>query len=202
MKKNLLAILFMAVLMFGADGCLTPEQVQQIATQQEKLQSSVNTLQSTAADITQQLTTAGIVDPNLNKKVEHLNAEINKVQADISVVSTAVKNVELTGDSLQDFIAMARAGNAASSAFNPYALPIEAALAVLSGFLAWLAKRKAAEAAKTKTALTEVVVGNEIYKFKAKVDSPDGLVAASFNAAHNTIQSNETREMVASIKAT
>ena len=47
----------------------------------------------------------------------------------------------------QDWVAMLQAANIASEGFNPYAVPVGVGLSLLSIILAWVAKRKAAEAA-------------------------------------------------------
>jgi outer membrane murein-binding lipoprotein Lpp len=194
--KNSLIVMFLTFLMLvPMSGCLEPSQVQQIATQQAELQSVVDNLQVTAAGISKQLTAGGILDPNLNQKVAHLNEQINKLQSDTMAVADAVKNVKLSGDNLLDFVAMLRAGNAASTAFNPYALPIEAGLGALSVLLAWLAKLKSKEAAQNKTALSEVVTGVEI----AKGYSDE--ISDTIKDAQSITQSSKTTELVAQARS-
>jgi len=150
MKKLILGIIVCVALMVGGVGCeesLTPAQLQALAAQQEVLQLQLDTVQAAAAQITEDLAAAGIVDEEAVGKLAKINEEADKVQAQIAVIAQALAGVPLTGDNAQDFIAQLQAANAASSGFNPYVLPVGTGLTILSIVLGWLAKRKADDAA-------------------------------------------------------
>jgi len=153
MKRLMLGIVLCVVLMFGGAGCeerLTPETLQALAAQQEVLQKQLDTAQAAATKITEQMAAAGIVDEDAVAKLAKINEEADRVQAQIDVIAQALQGVPLTGDAAQDFIAQLQAANAASSGFNPYAVPVGVGLSILSIVLGWLARRNAAAAAKEK----------------------------------------------------
>ncbi|GAH70921.1 unnamed protein product, partial [marine sediment metagenome] len=151
MKRILTCMTLLIVLMFGCAGCeesLTPADIQALAAQQEVLQQQVDTVQAAATQMAEALAAGGIMDPNVVAKVAKLNEEADRLQAQIDVIAQALKDVPLTGDAVQDFIAQLQAANAASSGFNPYVIPIGTGLSILTIVLGWLARRSAAAAAK------------------------------------------------------
>jgi prefoldin subunit 5 len=159
MKKTIVGIivcvaLVCVALMFSTFGCdsngVTPEQLQELAAHRDVLQQQVDTLQEAAAKMAEDLAAAEIVDPEVVAKVAEINEEADRLQAQIDVIAKALEGVDLTGDDLQDFVAMLQAGNAASTGFNPYAIPIGAGLTILNLFLGWLAKRNGDEAGRQK----------------------------------------------------
>lgn len=77
---------------------------------------------------------------------EKVQKETGRVAPQVQDVVTAVKNQELTGNELADWIALLQAGNAASTPFNPYAIPIGAGLTALSAILGAFARKKSIEA--------------------------------------------------------
>ena len=153
MKRVLLGIVLVvaSALMFG--GCeetFTPEQMQALAAQNEVLQLQVDSLQEDAAEIAAVLQATESVDADAIAKLAKINEEVDRVQAQMDILARALKDVSLTGDAAQDFIAQLQAANTASSGVNPYVVPIGAGLSTLSLLLGWLAKRNAAEAAQQK----------------------------------------------------
>lgn len=152
MKRVMLGIvLVVAALMFG--GCeeaFTPEQLQALAAQNEELQQQVDKMQAVAEEIAAEIQAAEIVDANAIAKLAKINEEVDRAQAQISVIARALKGVPLTGDTAQDFISQLQAVNTASGAVNPYVVPIGAGLSALSLVLAWLARREATEKAKAQ----------------------------------------------------
>lgn len=75
-----------------------------------------------------------------------LQEETARVQPQVQDIATAVQGQELTGDELADWIALLQVGNAASTPFNPYAIPIGAGLTALSAILGAFARKKSIEA--------------------------------------------------------
>ena len=75
-----------------------------------------------------------------------LQEETARVVPHVAEIAKAVESQELTGDQLQDWIALLQAGNAASSPFNPWTVPIGAGLTCLSAVLGLFARKKSVEA--------------------------------------------------------
>jgi len=151
MKRVLFGIVLVAALMLG--GCLedfTPDQLQELAAQNEVLQKQVDEMQADAVEIAAEIQAAEIVDDVAVAKLAKINKEIDRLQAQIKVYAKALEGVPLTGDAAQDFISQLQAANTASAPVNPYMVPIGAGLSVLSMVLAWLAQRNGAEASKQK----------------------------------------------------
>lgn len=143
MKRLLLGIIVVVALLFG--GCeetFTPQQMQALAAQNEVLQVQLDKVQVVATEIAAEIQAAEIVDAEALAKLAKLNEEIDRVQALMDGIARALKNVALTGDTAQDFIAQLQAANTASGGVNPYVVPIGAGLSALSLFLGWLAKRE------------------------------------------------------------
>jgi prefoldin subunit 5 len=150
----MLVFIVCAAMMFGGAGCksegLTPAQLQALAAQQEVLQQQVDTMQAAANKLSEDLAAAGIMDPDTVAKINKINEEADRVQAQIALIAQALQGVPLSGDNVQDFIAQLQAINAASAGFNPYVIPVGTGLTILTMVLGFFAKRKAAEAAEQK----------------------------------------------------
>ena len=150
MKRIILEIVLCAVLAMFVIGC-EPSSVQELAAQQDVLQQQIEIVQAAATQMTNDLAISGIVEQDTVDKVAKINAEADKVQAQITLLAQALKDVPLTGDTAQDFIAQLQAANIASSGFNPYVLPVGTALSILSIILGWFVKRNAGIAAAAET---------------------------------------------------
>lgn len=151
MKRLGLGIIVCVALMLG--GCeesFTPAQLQTLAARNEVLQQQLDKVQAVAVKIAAEIEAQGLVNEETLVKVAKINEEADRVQAQIDIIARALQGVPLTGDAAQDFIAQLQAANTVSSGFNPYVVPIGTGLTLLTMFLGWLAKRKAAEAAKNK----------------------------------------------------
>ena len=83
--------------------------------------------------------------------------ETQKVAEQVSEVSSAVSKTPLTGEQVADIIAQVRAGNAATTPWNPYALPIDAGLGLVSIILALFLKKKTSQATLATKTLGSVV---------------------------------------------
>jgi len=187
---------FSVVSLFAFAGCqsITPADLQSMAAQQTVLQQQVDAMQASADKLSADMAAAGIVDPNTQQKIAKINAEADKVQAQIDTIAQAIKSVTLSGDTGQDWISLLQAANAASAPVNPYALPVGAGLTLLSVIFGWLKKK---DADKKTAALTEVVKGGQWFKEKA-----DANTVAAFRAAQDSAQSTDTKQLVGMIKAT
>lgn len=174
MKKLILGIVLCVVLMLGGCGeMLTPGDVQSLASQQTVLQQQLDAIQVAAAGMTDGLAAGGIVDQNTVARLAKINEEADRVQAQINVIAQALSGVLLSGDTTQDLIAQLQAANAASSGFNPYAIPVGAGLSILSLVLGWLARRNAKKykAHKQGVAKTmkEVSASSELKEVEAQL---------------------------------
>ena len=149
MKKLMLAVVLAVALMLGGceEGISPAEQIQDLTAQIENFQKQINGMQEVAKQVEAEIQAAGLVDEEAAAKLAKINADIDKAQAQMDLIATALKNVQLTGDDAQDIIAQLQAANAASSGVNPYAAPIGAGLTALSIILGLVAKWKANEAA-------------------------------------------------------
>lgn len=187
MKRLMLWIIVcVAVMVGGCEEKLTPSQVPALAEQQQVLQQQVDTGQAAAAQMTEKLAAAGIVDPNAAAKLAKINEEVDRIQAQIDIIARGLQDVPLTGDAALDFVAQLQAANAASSGFNPYAVPVGVGLSILSIVLGWLAKRKAAEAAAAQVKYQAHKQGVEL-TMKEVSASTDAEVKAVETQLYNNI---------------
>lgn len=150
MKRVMLGIIVCVAMMFSGAGCeegFTPEA---LTAQIEVLQLQVDEAQAVAVEVAKEIQAAEIVDADAIARLAEINEEVDRVQAQLDVLTRALKGVPITGDAAQDFISQLQAANTASSGLNPYAVPIGAGLSGLSLVLAWLRKREADEAARQK----------------------------------------------------
>ena len=193
--KNLLILSVLIVCSIGFTGCqnITPQDLQTLTARQTELNQQIDTMQAAADELADDMAEAGIVDPNTVQRIAKINAEADKVQAQVDAISAAVSNVKLTGDTGQDWISLLQAANAASAPVNPYALPIGAVISLVGVIFGFLKKK---EAAQKTTALTEVINGGEIFKKSA---TPEAV--AAFKTAQNEAQKTPTtKQQVAVIK--
>jgi len=196
MKKLITLAVLLIISTFALYGCeqaITPADIQALTEQKEALQQQVDVLQEAATQMTADMQAAGILDPCTVAKVAKINAEADKVQLQVNNIAAALKAVQLTGDVTKDWLSMLQAANAASTPFNPYALPIAASL-TLASFIFGLFQRK--QVALSKAALTEVVKGAQVFK-----KSADAAAVTVFKDAQDSAQSASTKELVGAIKA-
>jgi len=149
MRKVMMLCFMMLVL--ATSGCLemlTPEQMQQYAVQAETLVQKVETYQAATADVIKKLADLNLIDANAVAKINHLSAEVDRVQGQVIDTAVAIKNVQLSGDNVQDWINTAIAANRATAPYNPYSQPIDMVLGLAAAVAAWLAAKKIKEAKK------------------------------------------------------
>ena len=149
MRKVMMLCFMMLVL--ATSGCLemlTPEQMQQYAVQAETLVQKVETYQAATADVIKKLADLNLIDANAVAKINHLSAEVDRVQGQVIDTAVAIKNVQLSGDNVQDWINTAIAANRATAPYNPYSQPIDMVLGLTAAVAAWLAAKKIKEAKK------------------------------------------------------
>lgn len=207
-KKSLITLLIVATiilmpLMSGCKNQLKPENVKQIAADINNLTVQLDEYQAASQTLADQMAVTGTFDPDIAAKIAKINAEADKIQTQIKLMSEALKSVELTGDDVQDLITLLQQINAVSAPWNPYAAPAAAGMALLSLILGAIAKAKAKQSsvnkkdAEQKTiALTEVVKGGEFFKKDATADELE-----HFKDAQNKAQlTPETRQLVAALK--
>lgn len=147
-KKFVVLFAVVGLLVAGIAGCneLTLEQVQGLAGQVEQLNGILDQYQTQNLALLQQLADQGQVKPDVIEAAVKVSAEADKVQEQITAIAAAIKQVQPSGDQVQDLIAGAKAANAASTPWNPYAPIIDVGLA-LAAALAAIFWRKSAAAA-------------------------------------------------------
>ena len=163
MRKGM-TLCFM-LLALGTSGCLeslTPEQMQQYAVQAVTLVQKVETYQAATTDVVKKLADLNIIDANTAAKINHLSSEVDRVQGQVIDTAVAIKNVQLSGDNVQDWINTAIAANRTTAPYNPYSQPIDMVLGLAAAVAAWLAAKKIKEAKKK----TEEAAASEL-KYQA-----------------------------------
>jgi len=149
-------ILIATTLALWLGGCqsvnIRPDDLQALADQTQQLSSQVDQFQEQTTATLETLKQNGAVDGNTIAKVEKLQSTINAVQDKTQVIAGAIKNAQYTNpdDGLTTVLQGARAINAASTPFNPYAPLIDIGLGLAAAFAAGLAKKNAQKAAEAQ----------------------------------------------------
>ncbi len=139
-------------LLLFAPGCdrinqIDPDQVRSFAADVNDLTIRVDAYQQAATAAINALQERNAIDPNVAKTVLAANADIDKLQATIQSVASALQGAPYSDSGgLSTMLEGARAANAASAPWNPYAAIIAAALTILSTILGIALKKKSAEA--------------------------------------------------------
>ncbi len=87
-----------------------------------------------------------------------LSDNVGRVQSKVDNIAQAISNMEYGSDETINLLRVLQTGNAASSPFNPYALPIGAAL---TGLIAMLESLRRVEKGKRKYAEHELNNNNK-----------------------------------------
>ncbi|OHB50493.1 MAG: hypothetical protein A2Y10_18010 [Planctomycetes bacterium GWF2_41_51] len=152
----ILAIIVVTVASLWLGGCesinITPYDLQSLADQTSELSSQVDQFQQQTQATLETLKQNGAIDGNTIAKVEKLQSTINAVQDKTQVIAGAIKNAQYTNpdDGLTTVLQGARAANAASTPFNPYAPLIDIGLGLAAAFAAGVAKKNAQKAAEAQ----------------------------------------------------
>ncbi len=145
MNKLILIIYLLAALILP--GCLdqdfTPEQMKQIAGIVEPLNAKVDDYQAATSEVMNTLKTRELITEKTVKEIVKAGREIDRVQPQISSIANAIKAANLGDDNVANWITLLQAANLGSTPWNPYALPITAAL-TLATTIYGLVKRKEA----------------------------------------------------------
>jgi len=168
MKKRILLLVAVLALMLG--GCdeekLSPQDIQQLATQVEQLADKVDGYQETTGRVMATLQDVGIVDEETMAKIEKVGREIDRVQPQIIEMTKVIQDAQLDKGDIANWIAIAQAANQASATYNPYAVPITAGLTLASLIFGFYersqAKKKAAEAEKNGKKYQAAKQGTEL----------------------------------------
>jgi len=149
------AIIIVTGLALALGGCqmpnVQPEAIQSLANQTQQLSSQIDEFQQQTKATLESLKQNGNIDSNALAKVEKLQSGIDAVQNKTAVIADALKNAQYSSsDSLTTVLEGARAANAASTPFNPYAPLIEIGLGLAAATATALAKRNAQKAAEAQ----------------------------------------------------
>jgi len=152
----IVAIIVITVAGLWLGGCesvnITPQDLQSLADQTQQLSSQVDQFQQQTTATLDTLKQNGSIDVNTIAKVERLQSTINAVQDKTQVIAGAIKNAQYTtpDDGLTTVLQGARAANAASAPFNPYAPLIDVGLGLAAALAAAMAKKNAQKAAEAQ----------------------------------------------------
>jgi len=166
MKSHKLSLAILSLILitflFVPGGCdlnqTTPQQMNTLADQVDNLSNQISTLQTQVTVSTDQMLKSGTIDPNSVAKVTKFNNEINKVRAQISQITEAIRNGSYNpnDDSFINLLKAALAANGATSSFNPYSGIITLVLTLIIAALTAFAKIKSNDARLAKTTLGAV----------------------------------------------
>jgi outer membrane murein-binding lipoprotein Lpp len=150
------AIIVVTALAIALGGCQMPniqtDDLRTLADQTQQLSSQVDQFQQQTQATLETLKQNGAVDGNTLAKIERLQSTINAVQDKTQVIASAIKNAQYSNsDGLTTVFEGARAANAASTPFNPYAPLIEIGLGLAAATATALAKRNAQKAAQAQS---------------------------------------------------
>ncbi|OQA02967.1 MAG: hypothetical protein BWY69_00737 [Planctomycetes bacterium ADurb.Bin401] len=146
-------IIIVTGLAIALGGCqmpnVQPETIKNLAEQTQQLSSQIDEFQQQTKATLESLKQNGSIDSNSLAKVEKLQSGIDAVQNKTAVIADALKNAQYSGsDGLTTVLEGARAANAASSPFNPYAPLIDVGLGLAAAFAAAMAKKNAQKTAE------------------------------------------------------
>lgn len=149
------AIIIVTGLALALGGCqmpnVQPDDIRSLANQTQQLSSQIDQFQEQTKIALETLKQNGSLDPNALTTVEKLQSGINAVQDKTAVIADALKNAQYSGsDGLTTIMEGARAANAASTPFNPYAPLIEIGLGLAAATAAAIAKRNAQKATEAQ----------------------------------------------------
>ncbi|HBG25943.1 MAG: hypothetical protein A2Y10_19335 [Planctomycetes bacterium GWF2_41_51] len=148
-------IIIVTGLALALGGCqmpnIQPDQLQSLAVQTEELSGKIDLFQEQTKQTLDSLKQNGTLDSNAVAKVEKLQSSIDSVQTKTAAIASAVKNAQYSSsDGLTTVLEGARAANAASTPFNPYAPLIEIGLGLAAALAAAIAKRNAQKATEAQ----------------------------------------------------
>ena len=164
-KRGIRVLLLLTVLLAlplsGCNAGITGENMTSGASMVQEYTTQVDAYQTLADQLAATLKASGVVDANIVAKLSSLQTQIDAIQPKVDGVIMAVKtaNYSADDDTATVIIKAATAANTASTAWNPYAIPINIALGLISLALGWYAaakKKSEAEAtAKAQVAATK-----------------------------------------------
>jgi outer membrane lipoprotein-sorting protein len=150
----IVAIIIVTILGLWIGGCqmpnVQPETIRNLADQTQQLSSQIDDFQQQTKATLEALKENGNFDSNTMATIEKLQSGIDSVQGKTVAIADALRNAQYTNpdDGLTTVLEGARAANAASSPFNPYAPLIDVGLGLAAAFAAAMAKKNARKAAE------------------------------------------------------
>jgi hypothetical protein len=149
----IVAIIIVTILGLWIGGCqmpnVQPDDLRNLADQTQQLSSQIDDFQQQTKATLDALKQNGSFDSNTMATIEKLQSGIDSVQGKTVAIADALRNAQYSGsDGLTTVLEGARAANAASSPFNPYAPLIDVGLGLAAAFAAAMAKKNAQKAAE------------------------------------------------------
>ncbi|OQA02277.1 MAG: hypothetical protein BWY69_01160 [Planctomycetes bacterium ADurb.Bin401] len=149
----IVGIIIVTILGLWIGGCqmpnIQPDDLRNLADQTQQLSSQIDDFQQQTKATLESLKQNGSFDSNTMATIEKLQSGIDSVQGKTVAIADALRNAQYTNpdDGLTTVLEGARAANAASSPFNPYAPLIDVGLGLAAAFAASMAKKNAQKAA-------------------------------------------------------
>lgn len=139
MHKKLIMTMVLVLLLVGVSGCENTDgqAFEEFAIGIQTLSSRVDDYQEEMVKVVGMLEEDEMIDSTVVAKLTKINEEIDRVQPQVKEMAEAFKNLE-SGE----FWDTIRTANAASAPWNPYAVPIGAALLLTEALTAMLLKKK------------------------------------------------------------
>jgi len=181
--------LMSVVLMCVGAGCdilddSTDGNVVRLETQVGSMMTMVNEQQVLLNSHVERLLAAEMIDADTAAKIIKISEEVDRVQPAIVDIAAAIADVNDTGDDFADLMAKLMAVNRASAPYNPYVVPVEAGLGlvtVLAGLFG-LNKRKEAQVATAKYSAHKVGVESLTKRITAEGNGGAKIAADLYDA--------------------
>lgn len=192
MKKALIALTLSCII--GLMGCDTinpadPNQLQALPADVNSWIADIEFYEVQVKLLVQQMVDAGTFTSEKQAQIARIYAEIGAAKSELRKIADAIAsgNYQPGDEQITTIIKALMAANSATAAWNPYAPMINLVLGLALIVLGIFFRNKA-------KALSEVVIGNELFKRAADIN---GRVA--FRTAQNSMQSGSTIKAVDNI---
>lgn len=160
-----LALLFILPVT-GCNAAITGKDVQTTASVTQEYVAQVDQYQKLAEQLAATLKTSGAIDANIVARIEKVQSKIDVLQPMIQQMAAAVQTADYQtdDDTATVIVKAAKAANAASVPWNPYSLPIDAILGIITLLLGIFAAKKKADEAKAQATAAEATAKYQAHK--------------------------------------
>lgn len=172
-KKFSFIVVLITLCIFPATGCsaVTGQDMQTAGSVTQQYVQQVDAYQAAAEQLVTALEKTGIVDSNIVLKIEGIQQKIDTLQPQVQQIAAAVQNADYLPDDDTAVVLLkaVQAANKASTPWNPYAMPIEAILGLITLLMGIFAAKKKIDAANSeaKAAQEKAAAAEAIAKYQA-----------------------------------